>query len=139
MRAVTKLSLLAGAAFVAVALPVASQAADAASATVQEVIVTANKREENLRDVPQSVTALAGDDLQTQRAFAFEDYVTRVPGMNLVSSQAGRSRLSLRGINAGEWDGPVVDLERLLGHKPTTLHEFLRDRYSVEGAGPASA
>ena len=101
MRAVTKLSLLAGAAFVAVALPVASQAADATSAVVKEVIVTANKREENLRDVPQSVTALSGADLEAQRAFAFEDYVPRVPGMNLISSQPGRTRLSLRGINAG--------------------------------------
>ena len=101
MRAVTKLSLLAGAAFVALALPVASQAADATSAVVKEVIVTANKREENLRDVPQSVTALSGADLEAQRAFAFEDYVPRVPGMNLISSQPGRTRLSLRGINAG--------------------------------------
>ena len=49
MNAVTKLHLLAGAAFAALALPVASHAADAApagskSATVQEVIVTADER-----------------------------------------------------------------------------------------------
>src|SRR5437016_6331107 len=106
MNAVTKLNLLAGAALAALALPVASYAADAASATakgatVQEVIVTAEKREENLRDVPQSVTALSGDALEVRRAVTFEDYVTSVPGMNLISSQPGATRLVLRGINAG--------------------------------------
>jgi iron complex outermembrane receptor protein len=106
MNAVTKLGLLAGAAFAAFALPVASYAADAAAdatkgSTVQEVVVTAEKREENLKDVPQSVTAISGDTLDVKRAVTFEDYVTTVPGMNLISSQPGASRLVLRGINAG--------------------------------------
>ena len=101
MNTVNKLGLLAGAAFAALLVPVTSYAADGASATVQEVVVTAEKREQNLRDVPQSVTALSGDALQIQRVSTFEDYVTRVPGMNLVSSQPGLSRLVLRGINAG--------------------------------------
>ncbi|MEO8115972.1 MAG: TonB-dependent receptor, partial [Phenylobacterium sp.] len=100
MTAVTKLSLLAGAAFAALAIPVASYAADAAS-TVQEVVVTAQKREENLRDVPQSVTAISGETLELRRAVTFEDYVTSVPGMALISSQPGSARLVLRGINAG--------------------------------------
>ncbi|HEV2532751.1 TonB-dependent receptor [Phenylobacterium sp.] len=105
MNAVTKLNLLAGAAFAALTLPAVSHAADASSGsranTVQEVIVTAEKREENLRDVPQSVTAISGDALDLKRATTFEDYVTTVPGMNLISSQPGATRLVLRGINAG--------------------------------------
>ncbi|THD81692.1 MAG: TonB-dependent receptor [Phenylobacterium sp.] len=104
MNAVTKPSLLAGAAFAALVFPVVGHAADATSApatTVQEIIVTAEKREENLRDVPQSVTAISGDALQMIRAATFEDYVSRVPGMALISSQPGSSRLVLRGINAG--------------------------------------
>jgi len=100
MNAVTKLSLLAGAAFAGLALPVASYAA-AAPATVQELVVTAEKRESNLRDVPQSVTAISGDSLDVKRAVTFEDYVTTVPGMNLISAQPGANRLVLRGINAG--------------------------------------
>ena len=106
MNAVTKLSLLAGAAVVALAFPVASYAADAApeaakSSTVQEVIVTAQKREESLLDIPQSVTAISGDALSLRRASTFEDYVTSVPGMNLVASQPGSTRLVLRGLNTG--------------------------------------
>ena len=101
MTGVKKLSLLAGVAFAAVAAPAMTYAAEAAAPVVQEVVVTAEKREQNVRDVPQSVTAISGDALQLQRAVSFEDYVTRVPGMNLVSSQPGRTRLVLRGINAG--------------------------------------
>lgn len=101
MTAVTKLSLLAGAAF-ALVLPAASYAAEAGSGSViEEIVVTAQKREENLRDVPQSITAISGESLQLVRAVTFEDYVTRVPGMSLISSQPGSARLVLRGINAG--------------------------------------
>jgi len=99
MKAVTKLSWLVGAAVCALGAPAASYAAEAA--TVQELVVTADKRAENPRDVPQSLTAISGDDLTLVRATNFEDYVTRVPGMNLVGSQAGRTRLVLRGINTG--------------------------------------
>jgi outer membrane receptor protein involved in Fe transport len=102
MTANSKANLIVGVAFVAIAVPAAGHAMAAAAApTVQEIVVTADKREENLRDVAQSVTAISGDSLEVQRAVSFEDYVTRVPGMNLVSTQPGATRLVLRGINAG--------------------------------------
>src|SRR5580700_10958746 len=106
MNAATKLNLLAGAAIAVLAVPAASYAADAAPAasdasSVREVIVTANKREEKLRDVAQSETAISAEALTLQQAVHFEDYVTRVPGFNLISSQPGEDRLVLEGINAG--------------------------------------
>jgi iron complex outermembrane recepter protein len=103
MTAYKKLRLLGGAAALALGAPAMAHAADAAprTTTVQELVVTAEKRTENLKDVPQSVTALSGEGLQIQRASTFEDYVNRVPGMALVSSQPGSSRLALRGINTG--------------------------------------
>src|SRR5689334_15263064 len=79
-----KLSLLAGGAVAALAIPLAAYAADAAAPAVSELVVTAEKREENLRDVPQSVTALSGDKLDLLRAVSFQDYVNRVPGMALI-------------------------------------------------------
>jgi len=36
----------------------------------------------------------------------------------------------VRGINAGDWDNPSGDLERLIGRPPTTAGEFLRHSYS---------
>jgi iron complex outermembrane receptor protein len=73
----------------------------ARSGQVEEVVVTANKRAENLIDVAQSVSVVTGAALDLQQAVHFEDYVTRIPGYNLVSAQAGESRLVIDGINTG--------------------------------------
>ena len=103
MKLVTKLNLLASAAFIASSVSYAAQAQTAPSGAtaVGEVVVTANKRAEKLHDVAQAVTSLSGSALDLQQAAHFEDYVNLVPGFNLVSAQAGQSRLVLDGINAG--------------------------------------
>ena len=106
MKNALRLQLMAGAAVVALATPAASFAAVAAAPAgaanyVAEVVVTANKREEILRNVAQSVTVLSGQALDIEQAVHFDDYVTKVPGFNLVSAQAGSSTLVLDGINAG--------------------------------------
>ena len=102
MNTAWKLTLMAGSAIVSVLIPTMTLAAEAPeSARVEEVVVTAEKREQNVKDVPQSVTALSGNALDKLRATSFEDYITQVPGAILVSSQPGASRLVLRGINTG--------------------------------------
>jgi len=68
---------------------------------LEEIIVTAQKREERLRDVPQSVTAISEVTLERLQANDFSDYVARVPGMTAVTNQPGSSRLTLRGLNTG--------------------------------------
>jgi iron complex outermembrane receptor protein len=65
------------------------------------IIVTAEKREEPLMDVPMSVTALAGDSLDKLQARDFADYAALVPGLSITSSQPGLTRLTLRGQNSG--------------------------------------
>jgi outer membrane receptor protein involved in Fe transport len=65
------------------------------------IIVTAEKREEPLKEVPMSVTALSGDALDDMQARNFEDYAAMVPGLSLTSSQPGLTRLTLRGQNSG--------------------------------------
>jgi iron complex outermembrane recepter protein len=65
------------------------------------IVVTAEKREEPLMDVPMSVTALGGGSLDKLQDRDFSDYAALVPGLSLVSSQPGLTRLTLRGQNAG--------------------------------------
>lgn len=67
----------------------------------EEVVVTATKRAEILRNVPMAVTALTGDQLMKQQAFSFADFISRVPGMTYSSAEPGHTDLILRGINAG--------------------------------------
>ena len=80
-------------------------AADASTtaddSVLETIVVTAQKREEPLKDVPMSVTALGGDRLEELQARSFSDYAALVPGLSLQSLQPGFTRLTLRGQNAG--------------------------------------
>ncbi|MGB6604731.1 MAG: TonB-dependent receptor [Steroidobacteraceae bacterium] len=70
-------------------------------ATLQEVVVTAQKREEKLHDVPMGVTAITSDELQKLQLVSLEDLAAQVPGLSLTDIQPGITRLTLRGQNVG--------------------------------------
>jgi len=93
---------LAGAQTAVAAAPLAdataSAAASAPSNTLDEVVVTARRREESLQDVPIAVTALSGDFLQQQQIYTVKDIAAYAPGLNINSDSAGRSFVSIRGI-----------------------------------------
>jgi outer membrane receptor protein involved in Fe transport len=65
------------------------------------IVITAEKRSQRVLDVPQSVSVISGESLDNQHAERLSDYLTRVPSANVVESQAGNSRIVLRGINTG--------------------------------------
>ena len=75
------------------------QAAEANQAG--EIIVTAQKREQMLIDVPQSVSVVGGDALERNQAFNFQDYAKLIPGLQISQSNPGEARIVLRGINTG--------------------------------------
>jgi outer membrane receptor protein involved in Fe transport len=97
MRSQLAIALVVSASAFPLAQPASAETAEAA----EEIVVTAQKREELLRNVPQSVTAISEDTLERAQANDFSDYVGRVPGMAAISSQPGNSRLILRGVDVG--------------------------------------
>ena len=81
-----------------------SRAADAAQPSddaLVTIVVTAEKKEEKLQDVPMSITALGGKSLDNLQYRSFSDYAAMVPGLSITSTQPGYTNLSLRGQNAG--------------------------------------
>ena len=66
-----------------------------------EIVVTAQKRQQVLRDVPQSVSVITSDTLENEHATRLSDYLTRLPSANIVEAQEGETRIVLRGVNAG--------------------------------------
>ena len=67
-----------------------------------EVVVTAQKRTENVQDVPASLTVLSAANLQTQGVVSFSDYMTLVPSLSQFSGGAdGHGATILRGLNTG--------------------------------------
>ena len=55
--------------------PVLASTSLAQNPQLEEVVVTATKRAENLQDVPISVNALTGDAMRSQNILTFDDYV----------------------------------------------------------------
>ena len=66
-----------------------------------EIVITAQKREERILDIPQSVTVVGGDTLERQNATTFEQYANLIPGFSLNESDPGEARITLRGVNTG--------------------------------------
>lgn len=69
--------------------------------SLEEIVVTANKRAEPLMTAPSPVTAISGAQLNRLQAVKFSDYVATVPGLNLISDREGETQIVLRGITTG--------------------------------------
>ena len=68
------------------------------SAVVNEIIVTANKRQESLLSVPASVTAMTGEQLVSKGINSVQDLVKVTPGLSYVESGRSVPVFSLRGV-----------------------------------------
>ena len=93
---------------------------------IEEVVVTAQRREQNLQDVPISITAFNADAVE---AFMFNDvteYVTRTPNISWKSDGArSRRELAIRGVTN------FLDVNSTL--RPATF-AFYVDDFSIVGS-----
>jgi iron complex outermembrane receptor protein len=69
------------------------------SRQLEEVIVTATKRAESVRDIPASITAFSGKSLEDEGQLNLMDYIQRTPGLTVNQSYPGLSRFTIRGIS----------------------------------------
>jgi len=67
--------------------------------SISEIVVTAQKREQKLIDVPIAVTAIGEEELASRGATAIEDLQYSVPGMSITQFSPGQQRIQLRGIS----------------------------------------
>jgi outer membrane receptor protein involved in Fe transport len=76
-----------------------------------EVVVTAEKREERLEDVPVPVTAINADALGDTNKLRLQDYYTQVPGLSVTpSDRGGAPQVTIRGITTGGYTNPTVGI-----------------------------
>ena len=82
--------------------PMAQDAGNAAAnqGLLEEIIVTARKREENLMDIPESVVAISGQDIDRQNIKSLEDVGLLVPSLNLSARADGFPNVSMRGLGS---------------------------------------
>jgi outer membrane receptor protein involved in Fe transport len=111
-------TILAGAPALAQATAASSDSADA-----EEIIVTAQKREENLQDVPISVQALSTRKLDQLNATNFERFAALLPSVSFETSQPGSTNVYMRGVASGgdgNHSGPLPSVGFYLDEQPVT-------------------
>jgi len=95
---------------------VAEEAADSADADVQpidDIVVTARRREENLQQVPVSVTAMSGAQLEARQLYAMDQLGAVVPNLQFdkaapSSGSSSVGQIFIRGIGQADFT-PVTD------------------------------
>jgi iron complex outermembrane recepter protein len=76
-------------------------AAESAPENLQEVLVTAQKRQERLQDVPISISVLRGSDLDTVPGESLNNVISQVAGVySFNTGQNGGTKFSIRGVTS---------------------------------------
>lgn len=90
-----------------------TRAADQTSdvSALEEIIVTAQKREENLQDTPISITALSAAAIEDRGINSARDMFGAMPGLTGYEPPSARGNLSLnvRGVGSGNANSPSND------------------------------
>jgi outer membrane receptor protein involved in Fe transport len=79
----------------------AAAADDANSQGLQEITVTAQRRAENLQDVPITIQAFTGETLAQLNVATFDDYVKYLPNVSQSSWGPGQAEIYMRGLSVG--------------------------------------
>jgi iron complex outermembrane recepter protein len=66
-----------------------------------EVVVTAQRRSENIQDVPIAIQAFTGETLQKLNVANFDDFVKYLPNVSSSSSGPGQTNVYMRGLSVG--------------------------------------
>ncbi len=76
--------------------------------TLEEVLVTAQKREQSLLEVPQAVTVISNQEIRDRAAMNIKDLQYSIPSLYITNNGPGQDRLQMRGLSPGNQGLPVV-------------------------------
>jgi iron complex outermembrane receptor protein len=137
-------AILAGASCAAGAADQASGTSEAASDSLAEVTVTAQRRTENIQDVPISMQALTGQALQQLNVQTLDDYLKYLPNVTAASNGPGQNEVFMRGLSAGSqasqgsgstavWPNVAIYLDNQSGQLPgRNLDVYAADLNRIE-------
>jgi iron complex outermembrane receptor protein len=78
------------------------------SEELQEIVVTAEKRESTVQKTPISITAISGSDLQAQGLSDMASVAQQVPGVSFKTSGPGQTEFEMRGLTSTGGESPTV-------------------------------
>ena len=73
-----------------------------------DVVVTAEKREENLQDVPVPVSAIDSEQLASNEQVRIRDFTENIPSFNVEPENFNQEIISIRGVTTGGFTLPTV-------------------------------
>jgi outer membrane receptor protein involved in Fe transport len=71
------------------------------STGLEEIVVTAEKRNSTVQETAISMTAISGDQLLSQGITSVEDIAAKVPGISIRTAGPGQTEYEMRGLSAG--------------------------------------
>ena len=114
-------------------MPAAAQ--EGAAGAIEEVVVTARKRQESLQEVPIAITAFTADTIEKAGIERPADFISLMPNVTIVdTANVGDTQVSIRGIvstrDAESTFAYVVD--GILSTNPNSFNEELVDVQQIE-------
>jgi iron complex outermembrane receptor protein len=112
-----------------------AQQAEAGAGQLEEIVVTALKREQRLQDVPASLTAFTAETLERANVSRPMDFINATPNLSAVeANNAGDLRITIRGdAQALNTDPPVaVVVDGVVLTGATGLNKDLLDVQQIE-------
>ncbi len=106
---------------------------------LHEVIVTANRRVQNMQDVPITMQALTGHTLQQLHVATLSGYLKYVPNVTMAEYAPGQETLYIRGLSLGAGGtqasaavGQFPNVALYLDNEPTDMPGGQLDIYAVD-------
>ena len=78
--------------------PASAGGGNEASGSLEEIVVTAEKRNSTVQETPISMTAISGDQLMRQGTQTIEQLVGNVPGVSMRTAGPGQTEYEIRGL-----------------------------------------
>ena len=105
---------------------------------VEEVIVTASKKEQNIQDVPMAVQAISSAELDAKNIKSLEDIANLSPAVTFNNVGPGKSNFYIRGVSDGSimnsYAGTEATAALYLDDQPLTAQSLTPDLhvYDIE-------
>jgi outer membrane receptor protein involved in Fe transport len=110
---------------------------------LDEIVVTATKREQNLQEVPLSISAIGAEELRRIGADTYRDYLQTVPGVYYNDRGLARSSIVIRGVatsngftdnlqsSTAQYIDDFPTVNRFVGRATTDFRSFDVERVEV--------